>query len=271
MDTLTNESINKVLGIDEVKPEETQEPVEEVTEATPEAAPEENVEAVEEKPEPQKEPKKELRLDKHPRFIRLQQELSEMREWRQKQEEAAKQAPQPQEEVKQQAMPEAFTKLFGSNEEAWMEWQKLGLMTKEDAQAMTKQLIQQSFEEQREQARKVEEAQTQAIQHIEGIFSDISERTGLDLSPGTNRNIVLDFIERRNIYDANGLPNVELAYELLDEMGKFTPSTDIVEEKKRVVAKTAVKTNSNTQESEIMTPSKLRAIDKRGGLKSLLR
>lgn len=238
-------------------------PEKEATEQAPSQEGEATAEA--EKPEAETPAQtKDVPFHKHPRWIRQQQEKEELRAKLEALEAKLNTQSQPKEEVKQQAMPEAFTKLFGSNEEAWTEWQKLGLMTKSEVEAMTKSMIQQSREEETAKERQAQEANQKALQWAEDQFITLSDETGIDFTAGTERNQILDIIEKYDLYTTDGLPNIVKANELRAVL--YPPSTQAVEEKRKVAAKTGVKTNAGTKESDIITPQKLREMEKRGGI-----
>lgn len=250
---------NEVETTEESQPETVEETSEETTEEAPAPSQEEQPEE-ETTPESSAE-KKEVPFHKHPRWQRLQKELQEAREEARLAREEAKR-PQTVTEEKR-LMPEAFTKLFGSNEEAWGEWQKLGLMTEEQVE----QKIQAKFEEQQAQSRMAEEAQSKAVQWAEDEFLNLADETGIDFtdSSNTERNQILDICDKYQLFTADGLPNIQVANELRMQLYP-EPENEIVQEKKRVVTRTNVKTNAGAKESNILTPSKLRELEKRGGV-----
>lgn len=205
---------------------------------------------------------KEVPFHKHPRWQRMMKELAEAREEARLAKEAAQEHSKPAEVVQQ--MPEAFERLFGSNEEAWTAWQKLGLVTKDEAIQIAKSIR----EEEKAQDQQAKEAHTKALQWAEDQFLTLSEETGTDFSSGTERNQVLDIIEKYGLYTAEGFPNIVKANELRAVL--YPVKTEVIEEKRKVAAKTNSKSNSGTKESDIFTPARIKEIEKRGGVLSFL-
>lgn len=247
---------------EEIAPDSQPETVEEKEETEESPAPSQE----EQKPEePEKEPKaeepavvKEVPFHKHPRWQKLQQELAEAREEAKKAREVAESKQSVKDEPK--PMPEAFTKLFGSNDEAWKEWQKLGLMTRDEVTDYMRQMR----EEDKAQERAVKEANERTIQWAEEQFTALTDETGVDFTEGTERNRVLDIIDKYGLYTPDGRPNIVKANELREAL--YPKKAEDLQEKKKVVAKTNAKANAGATESDIITPSKLKEMEKRGGV-----
>ncbi len=208
-------------------------------------------------------PVKEAPFHKHPRWQRMQTELAEAREEARLAREEAKAVQQPKEEPHVQ-MPQSFSDLFGSNEEAWASWQKLGLVTKSDLQAEYKRMR----EEEQAETKKAVDANKKAVDWAEDQFMTLSDDTGIDFTSGTERNQVLDIIEKYSLFMPDGMPNIAKANELRAVL--YPPPVVDVTEKKEIIAKTSNKTNSGAKESDVFTPAMLRAIERRGGAASLL-
>lgn len=254
---------------------EGKEPVE-----TTEAPPAETVEKEEapapsqeeQKPEAEKaeaeEPaqNKEVPFHKHPRWIRQQQEKEELKAKLEALEQRLSQQEKPTVKEEKKQMPESFVKLFGENEEAWNEWQRLREMDKADARAEVQKL----FEEQQAEARKVEEKRSQALKWAEDQFLTLSEETGIEFTETSNteRNQILDICDKYELFTPNGLPNIQAANQLREAL--YPKKDDAVEAKKSIAAKTSTKTNSGAKESDVWTPAKIRAVERRGGAVSLL-
>lgn len=235
----------------------------------PEAVEEEKVEEPKEEPEP--EVKKELPFHEHPRGKKLFRDLAEAREEARLAREDAKAARETAEKSSQsqekQKMPQAFVNLFGSNEEAWNEWQNLGLMTKDEVE----QRIQARFDEAKRGEEQAQEFQKKAIDSSEEYLDTLSEETGVDFSIESDaRNRLLDIAVKYELLDADGIPNLKVAYQIFQDMYPPKDDGEAVTERKQLAAKTSIKTNSNTRESDVYTPKRLAEIKRRGGIHSLL-
>lgn len=223
---------------------------------------EEKVETPEPKPE---EPalNKEVPFHKHPRWIRQQRELAELKA----QLEADKAAKPTQ--VSQStpvSVPREFEKLFGDDAEAYKQWQT---MLESVSERKAREIVEKMAEEAEQEETQAAEFQKKAITWAEDQFVDLSDELGLDLSVKTNtiRNQILDIIAEYELYDANGLPKIKEANKLRTAL---YPATSNVEEKKKVLAKTAAKSNAPAAKDEVWTPKKLREAEKRGGFASFL-
>ena len=278
IETKDNENFAELLGSkEETTPEsqpETVEKVEETKEEVPAPSQEEQKpeESVEESKAEEPAVTKEAPFHQHPRWKRMQAELAEAREAARVAQESIQKQQQPKEETAQQAMPQAFSNLFGSSEEAWGEWQKLGLMTKGQVETLVQSALQSKFEEQHAQEQATAKAHEQAITLAEETFADLSDETGLDFSGGSDaRNRVLDIAVKYNLLDEQGMPNLRTAFKLYQDMNPAKAEVnDAVKEKREVAAKTNSKTNSGAKESDIYTPAKLKEIEKRGGIHFLM-
>lgn len=252
-----------VNAVEEVlKPQETAEEPKPVEEGKVE------VEVEEPKEEPKPEVKKEKPFHEHPRWRKLEREAAEARleakAAREALEQSQKQAQQSQEKQK---MPQAFINLFGSNEEAWAEWQNLGLMTKEEVE----QRIQARFDEAKKSEEQAESFREKAVETAEEQLAELSEESGIDFSVESDaRNRLLDIAVKYQLLDQNGVPNIATAYQIYQDLYPPKDGTAEITERKQVAARTGAKTNSNTKESDVYTPKRLAEIKKRGGIHSFL-
>lgn len=246
------------------EPMNTETPAEE---SQPEVAKEEESAPSQEEQKPEEAPvqKEEVPFHKHPRFQRLTKELKELREWK---EEQLKQSEEKQEAPKKLAMPQEFVDLFGDNPEAWEKYSKLREIDKLEARSEVQRIL----DEQSRAQRQEQEAQEKVVAFAEDRFLDLAESTGIDLTDRSNpvRNQILDIVEKYQLYTGDGLPNIDAANDL--RLALYPVKNDVVEEKKKVAARaSASKSSGNAVESEIMTPSKLRAIERQGGIMQFIK
>lgn len=255
----------------EDKEPKQEEPVEAEEETKQEETPEPEPEAEEPKEEePKQEERKKIPFDaNHPRFKRVWAELEELRAWKEEQTRKSQEAPQ----VAQQSqpaptadMPQEFIDLFGENREAWEKFRKLSLTPQFDIRSEVQKVLDEQRQQELARKQAEEQAQQQAVQATEEMFYELSEETGIDMTDRGNtvRNQILSIVEKYNLFNENGLPNVRAAHEL--HAALYPQSNNVVEEKRKVVAKTNVKTNSSAKESDFYTPQKLREIQKLGGI-----
>lgn len=256
---------NTVKATPESQPETADETVTEpeTKEETP-APSQEEPKAEETKPEDSAQ-KKEVPFHKHPRWIRKQQEAEELKTKLEALEQKLQSQQQPNKEEKR-SIPDAFVKLFGENEEAWNEYQRLREMDKLDARAEVQRIL----EEEKAREAQEETARTQVIKWAEDRFLELADETGIEFTDRNNavRNEVLSICEDYSMFDEQGRPNISKAYELYRRLNP--PKTEVVEEKKRVAAKTNTKSNAGAKESQVFTPSKLREMERRGGIMQFL-
>ena len=207
---------------------------------------------------------------KHPRWIRLQRELKEAREALAKKSEVS--APQTVQQVAQsdeEYAPAEFVKLFGDNPEAW----KLFKRMKDSDRQQYLQLAEQRFESlmarQQEEQQRQEESRKQILSNLENELADMSDDAGVDLTNprSTVRNQILNIVDEYGLFDGNGVPNLRAAYKLHQKI-YAKPSQD-VEEKRKIVAKTGAKTNSNVEESMVFTQKRIKEIQRKGGISFL--
>lgn len=249
-------AVEEILRPDEQKVEEPK--VEEPKVETPAEEPEKEPEEV----------KKPVPFHQHPRFLKVQKEAQEAREEARVAREALEeQKKQAQQTPPNQKMPQAFVNLFGSNEEAWAEWQNLGLMTKDEVE----QRIQARFDEARKGEEQAQQLHESAVASAEEQLATLSEDSGIDFSIESDaRNRLLDIAVKYKLLDANGVPNLETAWDIYQDMYPSEDTSSVVKEKKSILAKTGAKTNSNTKESDVYTPKRLAEIKARGGIHSFL-
>jgi hypothetical protein len=210
--------------------------------------------------------KKEVPFHKHPRWIRREQEIADLKAQLEA-ERSTKQTTAPVIETPGH-VPAQFQKLFGDDVEAYKEWQTL---LKTESRKEAESIIEQR--QQAEKAQKDQEAnfQTKAVSWAEDQFIDLADETGIDFSSQdtTERNQVLDIIVEYGLYDENGMPKIKEANKLREKL--YPAKADgLVAEKKSVLTKTATKTSVSSPKSDVWTPSKIREAEKRGGLASLL-
>jgi hypothetical protein len=205
------------------------------------------------------------RLDKHPRFRRMAAENKELRQRVEAIEAERRTQTPPAISPNADKVPPEYANLFGEDVNAYRSWQ--GMLQKtadERAKAMfedlkNKELAVKQAEEVREQ---------KAVDYALNEFDALYEETGIDFTDENNtvRNQVLD-ICAKGMLTPDGFPNVRGAYELYKQ---YHPTqTPELEEKKKVLSKTVNKTNSQAKEDTVMTPKRLKEIEKRGGLSYL--
>jgi hypothetical protein len=232
------------------------------SESQPEKAKEEEAPApstTEQKPEvADKSPQeKEVPFHKHPRWVRREKDYEETKA---KLDEALKKLesqPAPkQEEKKVSQVPPQFQKLFGEDVEAYEQWSKL---LDDRAEAKAKAFYEQQKAEETRATSEREAASKKAVTHAENVFLELEEETGKSFTAkdSTERNQILNLIERLRMFDENGFPNIRSAYELYQELHPSTVDKT-VEEKKKVIAKTAAKGTGSPQEGQFLTSAQLR-------------
>lgn len=235
------------------------------TEAKAEVTPEPEAVKGAESTEAEPEEKKELPFHKHPRFKRivdenrkLQGEIEELKKMRE-------QVP-PAISAAEEKVPQEYANLFGEDVNAYRSWQK---MLEKTANEQARALFD-DMKKQEAAAKQAEESRNQkAVDYALNELSELAEETGIDLTDDKNtaRNQVLDICAKYNLVTPEGFPNIRAAYEL---HGRLYPTqTPELEEKKKVLTKTVTKTNSQAKEDTVMTPKRLKEIEKRGGLSYL--
>lgn len=198
-------------------------------------------------------PTKEVPWHKHPRWIRMQNELKEARETLAKTTQKPAEEPKKSEETKE--VPKQFQKLFGEDYEAYEAWK-----TFQEQQAVA--IYKAQKEQEAAEMKKVKSAEEQAAKFAEDAFLELAEETGIDFHDRSNteRNQVLDICVKYDLFLPNGMPNVKKANELRAAL--YPPKADVVtEEKKKVATKTNAKTNAASDESKVFTSSKLKKMN----------
>ena len=273
LDTTNIVNLSEALGFgkEETTTESQPETVEKPQEAEEESAPSQEGE---EQPEVQEEPKtetptetKEIPFNKHPRFKRIYKELQELRAWKEEMQKQPQEQPKAERTVEKPRMSPEFVRLFGENEEAWETWQAMRQAEKAEVLREAEERAKAVLESERAQARQQEEITERVVEMVEDRFLDLGESIGIDLSDpkSTERNQILDICDKYQLFDENGIPNIEKANELRAIIYPER-SKEVVQEKRQVVAKTNVKTNSSAKESDMFTHQKLQEIKKRGGV-----
>lgn len=254
--------------------------IEETEETTTDSQPETVVkegapsqEATEEKPAEKPAETEDSALDnvpfhKHPRWKRMQQELKEAREALAKRAEpeakpvVQESAPQTDEEIE-------LIRLFGDNQDVLKLFRQRDEKMKAKFLDAARKEMQSILENERSQQERVEQQRQQILTNLENTLADMSDEAGVDLTNprSTIRNQLLNIVEEYNLMDAEGIPNLSAAWRLHQ---KLYPRSSDVDEKRKIVAKTGTKTNSNVQEDLVFTPKRLREIEKAGGMSYFL-
>lgn len=200
-------------------------------------------------------PDKEIPFHKHPRWIKTQEELKELREIASR---IAEQKAAPKEEPqapKVTEVPKQYKRLFGEDVEAFLEWKQF---QRDESRQEAQALFEEMKAKEKQETSAAEEYQKKAAQFAEDEFLKLSDDTGIALTnrDNTERNQILDICFKKNIFTEKGFPNIALAYEFwkLSSPQKINP----VEEKKKIVAKTNAKTSAASTEEEFYTPAKLK-------------
>jgi len=199
---------------------------------------------------------KEVPFHKNPRWVRMQEELKELRAL--KSQEGERKA-EPAAEKGEATVPNEFRRLFGDDVEAFKEWQTL-LRTeaRKEAEGIIEERTR-SADEQREQG---ESARKAIITQAEDEFAEMADESGVDFSDPncSERNQILSIIEKYELYDQQGHPRIRKADELRKEL--YAPKgNQLVEEKKNVIKKTNGKSSVVPKDTGIMTSSKLKKMN----------
>jgi hypothetical protein len=198
---------------------------------------------------------KEIPFHKHPRWIRTQNELKELREFKEKQSHQVQKEPEKPKE-KASAVPPQYQKLFGDDVESYEAWRQFQREeVKREAESIYEERIRRS-----EEAKQQEElAQQKAAAYAEDQFLELAEETNIPFHDrnNTERNQILDICVKYGLFDANGLPNIKAANELRSALHP-SKSDELTEEKKKVIAKTTGKQNASKSENKVLTPTDLK-------------
>lgn len=226
----------------------------ETTDETPAPSPEEQKAETDSKPEDPAS-KKEVPFHKNPRWIRMQQELDELRAFR----ESVKVEEEKPVVPTQAVVPKEFQHLFGEDVESYKAWQT---MLRTEAEGIYLERQRAEARAQQEQKSREETAKQKAVAWAEDQFTELSDELGVDLTDQTSseRNQVLDIVIKYGLFDREGRPKIREANEL--RLALYPAQTDtVLEEKKRVIAKTNAKSNVAPKEDTILTSSKLKKMD----------
>lgn len=195
--------------------------------------------------------KKEVPFHKHPRWIRQQNELRELREQLAKRDTGAYEVIE-EREAKDSQIPREFVDLFGDNPEAYKAYKALN-------EKHAREIIAAERAAEKAERERIAAFQQKAVQAAEDALLELSEETGLDLTDqnSTERNQILSICDKYKLFDANGVPNIVAGNELRAVL--YPAKSDVtLEEKKKVVAKTNVKTNAIPKEDSIFTTKSLK-------------
>lgn len=210
-------------------------------------------------------------FNRHPRWKRMEKDLAQAREDARLAREAAQSKPEVKQENVEQEVPQEFSELFGKNPEAWKLYDRMLQARDAKVLAQAEEKFKNFISEQQNEQQKAADAQQKVVDFAENEFIDLSDDAGVDLTDRNNtvRNQILDIIDENELYDAEGKPNIRAAFKLHARL--YPKAVDPIEEKRKIVSKTNSKTNSSAKESDIMTSSKLKEIERRGGLQWLLK
>lgn len=226
---------------------------EQKTEPTPSQEESKKVEEPSEDPAPINQ----VPFNKHPRWIRMQQELKELRELAAKATEKAPEAKPKSEGAKE--VPKEFERLFGDDVQSYEQWNAL---LDQRAMAKAQEYYETRQRQEQETKQREEQAQSQAAKFAEDQFLELAEETGIAFHDrnNTERNQILDICVKYGLFDPNGMPNIKAANELRPVL--HPPKSNVeVEEKKKVIAKTNAKTNASQNEEKVFTSSKLKKMN----------
>jgi hypothetical protein len=219
----------------------------------PETKKEEPAPSQEEQPNPAS--VNEVPFHKHPRWIRTQNELKELREFKEQQAKAAETkveaAP-----TKLTSVPSQYEKLFGDDVEAFEQWKQF---QRDEVRREAESIYEERIGRDSEAKRHEEMAQQKAAAYAEDQFLELAEETNIPFHDrnNTERNQILDICVKYGLFDANGLPNIKSANELRTALYP-SKSDEVLEEKKQVIAKTSGKQNAVKTDSKILTPTDLK-------------
>lgn len=212
--------------------------------------------------EAEPEEKKELPFHKHPRFKRIVDENKKMAEELESLKKAREQVSAPVAPTLEE-VPAVYKELFGDNADGV---KKLQALLRAEARKEAEQFYKQE-EDRKGQQKQAEEARSKkAVDYALNELAELTEETGIDMTDEKNtlRNQILNHCAKYNFSTPEGLPNIRAAYENYMEIHPATSPE--LEEKKKVLGKTVTKTNSQAKEDTVMTPKRLKEIEKQGGL-----
>lgn len=243
----TSEELSELVVNDDEQGTE----LESETPAPSQEEPKEEVQKTEQSPEDSASTK-EVPFHKHPRWIRQQREIEDLR----KQLETRQVVEPVVEKQEEKQVPKEFERLFGDDYEAYEAWKTL---MDRQASEKAREVLELKERERVERESQEKAREAKAIEMTENAFLELSEETGLDLTnaKNTERNQILDLCLKYELWDKDGLPNVRKANELRAQLYP-EKSNEIVEEKKRIVKQTGSQTNAAPKEHNVWTPSSLR-------------
>ena len=198
--------------------------------------------------------KKELPFHKHPRWIRMQQELTELRA--EKESNEAKVIEKPEEPA---SVPREFQSLFGEDVESYKAYQS---MQRAEARKVAEEIITERTRAEEAKKQAEETAKQGAVSWAEDQFVELGDETGIDFTDpkSTARNQTLDIVLKYGLFDQEGRPKIREANELRPAL--YPEKSDgLLEEKKRVIAKTNAKSNAAPKEDTVLTSSKLKKMN----------
>ncbi len=247
----TSEELAQLVVSDDDQSTESQSESESETPAPSQEESKDDVQETEKTPEDSASTK-EVPFHKHPRWIRQQREIEDLR----KQLESQKVVEPVVEKQEDKQVPREFERLFGDDYEAYEAWKTL---MDRQASEKAREVLESRDRERSQRENQEKERETKAIEMTENAFLELSEETGLDLTDAKNseRNQILDICLKYELWDKDGLPNVRKANELRAQLYPEKPN-ELVEEKKRIVKQTGSQTNAAPKEHNVWTPSSLR-------------
>jgi hypothetical protein len=235
------------------------------------SSPEENQNEKEKSPSPQGEPKPEgdgggtpnpdegnenieddtkLPFHKHPRWVALQNELREAREFRESVSPLLERLGTKPEDRHEETIeiPDWFVELFGENETAWKKYRAYSLDER-------KQLRSEILREIQEDQKRVVDEQKKQEKWVDDELQKLSE-TGLKFDRNELLKIALEYLPT----DDQGNISFKKAFDILQikKSGKETEKPKLSEEKKKIADQTMAKGKSNEEKKDYKTSADFR-------------